>query len=681
MNLRRVHFALVACCAAALMARSGMAQIGTELTYQGELRLDGSIANGQYDMTFQAFNAATGNDPLGSPLQAVVTVVDGRFTVLLDFGSVLGNRPSFIEIRARAAGSTDPYTTLTPRQPLTAVPNAGFASVSNIANFANGSENANLFANEPPSYYLNAANLSTGVLADARIGTSIPRIGNTQTFTGINTFSHPSNAFTGIFTGNGAALSNLNASNITTGTLANARTTATPNASNNTLVMRDGAGNFAAGAISATALLGDGSALTNLNASNITSGTLANARTSGTGAATPNTLVLRDGSGGFAVNGLAVGTITGNGQFLTNINASNIALGTLAAARLPATAARTDIGNAFGNFTNTFAGFVGVGTTTPGAPLHVADSGVDIAIFGPTAAGSAQLMLGTSAATDGYATIQGVRAAGSTWGDLVLSPLAGNVGVGIPTPLGRFHVRSPGNIATVIDSDSNTGTWLAINNRAGAVGNQRFWSLLNTAPGNGTAGNLQFVVGSALGVADAIPMVINRDGNVGIGTTTPATKLHVVGTTRTSILEITGGSDIAEPYCVAGTDGLEPAPGMVVSIDPDHVGKLRVSTNAYDTTVAGIISGANGVNVGLTLRQEGSTVADGSMPIANVGRVWCLVDASSGPVQPGDLLTTSSTPGHAMKADPSRANGAILGKAMSRLDSGKGMVLVLVGLQ
>ncbi len=146
-------------------------------------------------------------------------------------------------------------------------------------------------------------------------------------------------------------------------------------------------------------------------------------------------------------------------------------------------------------------------------------------------------------------------------------------------------------------------------------------------------------------------------------------------------LEIRGGSDIAEPYDVASAGDVAPAPGMVVSIDPERVGKLRVSSGAYDRMVAGIISGANGVNTGLTLTQKGTT-ADGERPIAKVGRVWCLVDADHGAVRAGDLLTTSETPGHAMRAsDVARSQGAILGKAMSSLESGRGYVLVLVGLQ
>jgi hypothetical protein len=72
----------------------------------------------------------------------------------------------------------------------------------------------------------------------------------------------------------------------------------------------------------------------------------------------------------------------------------------------------------------------------------------------------------------------------------------------------------------------------------------------------------------------------------------------------------------------------------------------------------------------------------GGKNVSLTGRVYVQADAATAPIRPGDLLTTSATPGYAMKVtDHSKAEGAILGKAMSGLNSGKGMVLMLVTLQ
>jgi hypothetical protein len=156
------------------------------------------------------------------------------------------------------------------------------------------------------------------------------------------------------------------------------------------------------------------------------------------------------------------------------------------------------------------------------------------------------------------------------------------------------------------------------------------------------------------------------------------------GVTSVRVLQITGGSDFAENFDINAapeSEALKAEPGLVVTIDPNSPGKLQLSTQAYDQGVAGIISGAGGVKPGMMMGQSG-TLADGKYPVALTGRVYCWADASHGAIVPGNLLTTSSTPGHAMKvSDPAKAQGAILGKAMTSLKEGKGLVLVLVTLQ
>jgi|GEM_PF-2289630 len=149
------------------------------------------------------------------------------------------------------------------------------------------------------------------------------------------------------------------------------------------------------------------------------------------------------------------------------------------------------------------------------------------------------------------------------------------------------------------------------------------------------------------------------------------------GVTSVDVLQITGGSDLAEPFDVSE----QAEPGTVVEIDPDNPGKLRIARGAYNRRVAGVISGANGVNVGMMLADLPGSV--NSMPIALSGRVWVRCDASVKAVEPGDLLTTAELAGHAMPVmDHGRAHGAVIGKAMSTLAQGEtGMVLVLVNLQ
>ncbi len=143
-------------------------------------------------------------------------------------------------------------------------------------------------------------------------------------------------------------------------------------------------------------------------------------------------------------------------------------------------------------------------------------------------------------------------------------------------------------------------------------------------------------------------------------------------------VQIRGGSDLAERFVVTGVK--EVAPGSVLIMDTANPGQLVLSERPYDTLVVGIVSGAGGVRPGLTLHQEG--LLEGNTEVAIAGRVYVLAEANAAPIRPGDLLTTSSLPGHAMHAtDRERAYGAIIGKALTGLDSGTGLVLVLVNLQ
>jgi hypothetical protein len=118
--------------------------------------------------------------------------------------------------------------------------------------------------------------------------------------------------------------------------------------------------------------------------------------------------------------------------------------------------------------------------------------------------------------------------------------------------------------------------------------------------------------------------------------------------------------------------------GTVVVIDEN--GTLQGCRKAYDQKVAGVISGAGDLRPAIILGRGDSRAS--SMPVALVGKVYCKVDAGYSPVKVGDLLTTSATAGHAMRAaDPDRAFGAVIGKALRGLEAGQGLIPILIALQ
>jgi len=128
-------------------------------------------------------------------------------------------------------------------------------------------------------------------------------------------------------------------------------------------------------------------------------------------------------------------------------------------------------------------------------------------------------------------------------------------------------------------------------------------------------------------------------------------------------------SDIAEYIPV--TEDVEPGTVMIIGEN----GVLQVSTIAYDTRVAGIVSTHPGVSLGTK-----DTGNPGEEQIAIAGRVPCKVDATKTPIHAGDLLTTSDKPGHAMKATDAKI-GTVVGKAMGTIENGTGVIEVLVMLQ
>ena len=93
-----------------------------------------------------------------------------------------------------------------------------------------------------------------------------------------------------------------------------------------------------------------------------------------------------------------------------------------------------------------------------------------------------------------------------------------------------------------------------------------------------------------------------------------------------------------------------------------------------------MVSGGGSYRPGIILDRRETRVV--RQPIALLGKVYCKVDAQFRAIAVGDLLTTSPTPGHAMKTnDPTRSFGAVIGKALRPLAEGRGMIPILIALQ
>jgi len=181
--------------------------------------------------------------------------------------------------------------------------------------------------------------------------------------------------------------------------------------------------------------------------------------------------------------------------------------------------------------------------------------------------------------------------------------------------------------------------------------------------------------------SSAIKMIVRANGNVGIGTTSPAKTLDVNGDIN-AVGTITGGTIQAKYQDVAEwvDSSQQLTAGTVVILDPDKNNQVVASTQSYDTRVAGVIS----PQPGITLGERG----EGRVLVAASGRVRVKVDARNGPIKIGDLLVTSDKEGFAMKSLSVEFGGVrmhrpgtLIGKALEPLAQGSGEILVLLSLQ
>jgi hypothetical protein len=138
------------------------------------------------------------------------------------------------------------------------------------------------------------------------------------------------------------------------------------------------------------------------------------------------------------------------------------------------------------------------------------------------------------------------------------------------------------------------------------------------------------------------------------------------------------GSDFAEALPGRG-DKASYEPGDVLVLSETEPGTIELSQQPYDHRVVGVYSTRPAV---LGADKGGESRVDfNELPVAILGIVPTKVSVDNGPIQPGDLLTTSNTRGHAMKATLPALQGTVIGKALDPLREGIGTIRVLVTLR
>ena len=176
-----------------------------------------------------------------------------------------------------------------------------------------------------------------------------------------------------------------------------------------------------------------------------------------------------------------------------------------------------------------------------------------------------------------------------------------------------------------------------------------------------------------------------RTAALRLGNAGAAGDLHLRNASNVETIHINGqtgdilfrNADFAEDFDIAPAVMAEVEPGTVMVMNADS--ELVPCEGAYDSRVVGVISGAGKFQPGIIMDKNGE---ENRQPVAMMGKVYCFVDASEQAIRPGDMLTTSTRRGHAMKAtDAQRAFGTVIGKAMGHLETGAGLIPVLVNLQ
>lgn len=669
-------FALAALATAALQA-SLHAQ-GTAFTYQGRLDSAGTPVTGLYDFQFNLHSVASGGSALTGAISLnAQPVTNGLFTVTLDFGNQFPGAPRWLAMSVRTNGA-GAFTTLAPRQAITATP-----------------------------YAITAGNI-TGTLPAGQLPSNVALTNRAQTFTADQTFQTRAtfNDRVGIGTSSPQQPLHVAGGYLRVDGLSDEQATLGGDGfggdvevgSSNpgvgaVALFNQSIGDYmhlyAKGANFSGVISGDGSGLTSLQAAQLTGGILDSllspniARRAGGNSFTGNQTLAAGGWSFLDANASLTYPAVG-GPSSPMIHMFDSGTGNADRMVIAHSPAYSDWGlqyqdskdqfNFLGGGTPvlsvalSFGGGVGIGTANPQSRLDVIGEIRGSGGGGPGVTGSssgANGVQGTSAVANGVQGTSSSTGASGVYGE---NNSGGGYGVA-----GRASSAGYG----VFGDNPDPAGWAgAFNGNLYYSGQQNQLNVADNFFATVRAADFNFGHSSRRGTPGRALVDLGSELHLNFNSDWANT---VIGGANVSVctLTIRGGCDIAEPFKMSDN---EIPKGAVVIIDENNPGHLKMSEQAHDRRVAGIISGANGVNTGVQLTQEG--MFENGQNVALSGRVYVQADTGNGGIKPGDLLTTSDVPGHAMKVtDHAKAQGAILGKAMTSLEKGKGYVLVLVTLQ
>ncbi len=671
--------------------------LGTAFTYQGRLTDGGSPANGEYDFQFRLYNGNDGSE-VGSPIsQENVSVTEGGFTVQLDFGNVFDGTPLLLGISVRPGSSSGAYTTLSPRQPLTPAPYAHYAAhapwsgLSDVpAGLDDGDDDTTYTAGtglalSGGEFSANTSYLQRRVSSSCATGSAIRVISADGTVTCQAT-------------GGGGVFWSLSGNSGTT--------------SSNFLGTTDN---------QALELRVNGARALRLEpdptSPNLIGGYSGNS-------VTPGVMGATIGGGG---NSSYPNQVTANYGTISGGN-NNTASGDYAAVGGGwANSVSKDYATVGGGINNAASGNYasvggGQGNTASGEFASVGGG------QGNTVSGSyASVGGGQGNTASGYiATIGGgVYNTASAYDTTVSGGSNNTAGGNVATVGGGTYNDASGDYATVSGGNNNT----ASGNYSFAAGRQAkanhdgafvwadstfadFTSDRNNQFKVRASGGAWFEVSGSSGLnpaalrvestssngvaiharqtsSDATLVVGNRGtgdlikafGDNGSGGSTLRFQVDQAGNVRADGTYYgagyeSGSADFAEMVRPGQTDLV---PGDVLVVGPD--GRMVRSSQAYQTSVVGVYSTEPGFIGDHKLDEAGNPLEPERIPLAVLGIVPVKASTENGPIQPGDLLVTSATPGHAMRADLNPPTGTVIGKALEGLDAETGVIQMLVILQ